>query len=159
MVKPNEFGQYVVNVDGQDYEFHKWGADDSLDTLIEIAKIVGAPLAQALNELLKTKLEPGESLLDKHMNPELGKLVLDAFANNLDKAVVKRLIKKFCSEDVLCKGAKISFDQHYRDRLVHMFKVVKAGVEVQYGNFFDELKGLGDILPRGMRNIAPASPT
>lgn len=141
-MKKNEHGLYEVDVDGIGYEFEKWGADESLDTLIEISQLVGKPVGMAISAIF------GKEGLEKELDPNLMGTLFDSLFQNFSKEKTKPIIKKLCSEKVMCKGRKITFNEHYQDKLMHCFKVVQANLEVQYGNFFEELLALLKV--RGM---------
>lgn len=136
-MRKNEAGLWEVPVDSHVYEFEKWGAEESLDTLLDISAIIGGPIGSAIAKAFAPGAEGMESQVDVSM---LG-VVLDQLFKNMRKDVVKPLIKKLCSERVLCDGKPIKFNLHYQDDLMHMFRVVKAALEVQYGNFFEGLQG------------------
>jgi hypothetical protein len=139
MVTKTEEGLYEVEVQGSKYQFEKWGAEEALDTLLEMVPIVGRPLGTALGAIVgKDK----KNIADKEIDPELVGLMIDALTVNFNKGAVKTLIKKLCSEKVLCDGKKIIFNTHYQDKLDVIFLVVGAALEVQYGNFFGALLGL-----------------
>jgi hypothetical protein len=132
----NANGLFEVKIDGEAYEFEKWGAEESLDTLIDLSSMVGKPLGMAVAAIF------GKDGLSKEIDPDLMGKVFESLLHNCTKEKTKPIIKKLCSEKVFCGGKKIIFDHHYQDRLMHCFKVVKANLEVQYGNFFEELLAL-----------------
>lgn len=147
----NEVGMYEVLVDDHKYEFEKWGAEDASDALLDIITIVGKPLGMGA-AVLFSKNEDGEK---QKADPDLIGSIMEALTTNVgkNKATVKMLIKKLSSEKVLCDGAKINFNLHYKDRMSHMLKVVSSGLEVQFGNFFEELLGRSGItVPQGIMN-------
>ncbi len=142
-ITKNEGGLFEVQIDDATYEFEKWGAEEALSTLLKIAKIAGKPIGLAVGAIMGGEEEKGtKGLLEKKISPDLLGLVFDSLTDKLDEGVVVSLIKKIGSEKVLCNGAKINFNKHYEDRLDHLLKVVAAGLEVQYGNFFGALLGL-----------------
>lgn len=141
MIRKNEAGLYEVDVDGKCYAFEKWGAEDSLDVLLDIAPIIGGPIGQALGSAFS---KDGEGLNTEVTAGILGQ-VLDGLMKNMRKDVVKPIVKKLCAEKVLCDGKKVSFNLHYQDDLIHLFKVMRAALEVQYGNFFDALQGAAGL--------------
>lgn len=141
-IEKNEEGRYAVDIDGASYSFEKYGAEESLETLLKIAKIAGKPLGLAISAFLGDKDEKEKSILEREMDPDLLATAFEALTTALDEKVVMALVKKFSSDRVLCNGAKIVFNTHYEDRLDLLFKVVKAALEVQYGNFFSALSGL-----------------
>lgn len=132
----NEEGLWELLIDDQKYEFSKWGAEDSLRTLLRIGKVVGKPMGLALDAL-----KPGDSLagvLDKGKRGDMVSTVITALTESMDESTCFQLIQKLSTQGVFCKGAPVkSMDVHYQDRLMHLFKVAKAALEVQYGSFFD----------------------
>lgn len=149
----NETGLFEVEIDDLTYEFEKWGADESLDVLIDMAGIIGGPLGSALMQLFDKKKDE-DKVLDKEINKDSLGVAFDALSKNLRKEIVKPIIKKFCSGDkVLCAGKKVKFDTHYQDRLGHMFKVAKAGMEVQYEELFIAARGATGKLAQARASI------
>lgn len=139
MIRKTEHGMYESVVDGKTYEFEKWGAEESLDVLLDIAPIVGGTIGQALGAVLS------KEGMDSEISPEMLGQVLDGLMKNMRKDVVKPVIKKLCSERILCEGKKVNFNLHYQDDLLHMFKVAQAALEVQYGNFFSAVQGVAGL--------------
>jgi hypothetical protein len=135
-MKQNETGLFEVEVDGKNYEFEKWGAEASLSVLIKIAKIAGKPLGMVLGMAMEKKG------LDTDISADLLGDAVQSLLENMDEEVCISLIKRISSEKVLCEGRPIKFNDHYQNKLGHLFKVVKAALEVQYGDFFGELVGL-----------------
>lgn len=150
MAEKNAAGLYEQEVDGSVYEFEKWDADTALDVLLDIVPLVGGPLGAALGSIAT-----GEGL-DTELNPQMIGLIFEALTKNFSKSAVKPLIIKLSSEKVFSDGKKIVFKTYYQDRLMHMFKVVHAALEVQYANFFEELFALvGTKSPTGITNQRP----
>lgn len=140
-------GLIEKEIDGIKYEFEKWGAEEALDTLLKISKVAGKSLGIALSSLTTT--EEGPNFLA---------LAFDALTGNMDEKLCMSLVKKLTSEKVFCQGAKIqSFSVHYQDRLMHMFKVAQAALEVQYGNFFEELLGIVGVTRTAVSNRVQAT--
>ena len=139
MATKNPAGLFEVKIDGQHYEFEKWGAREATVTLFQLSKIVGKPLGYAMAAFGK---DASKGLLDQQINTDLVALAFETLTSNLDENKALELIEKFSAHTVYCNGAKINFDSHYQDRLDHCFKVVYAALEVQYGNFFAALRGL-----------------
>lgn len=135
-VRNEASGFYEVEIDGQRYEFEKWGAEASYDTLLDMAKVIGKPLGLAVAAF-------GGGGLDEELPKDAVAAVFDAICQGLgDKTLTKALTKKVVAEKVYCDGKKVVFDEHYKDRLDHMFRVLWAGLEVQYGNFFAAILAL-----------------
>lgn len=147
----NREGLWEQQIDGHKYEFSKWGAKESLRILLKLGKVVGKPLGLALGAL-----QPGASLtavLDKDVKGDLLGRALDALTMSMDEETCFHLIEKFSTDGVMCNGKPINMDLHYEDRLMHLFKVVRAGLEVQYGNFSDAI--LGSVR---LQRPAPSTP-
>lgn len=139
-VKNPESGMFEIEIDGAQYAFQKWGADSATDALLDLSGIVAKSLGAGVGALFGKKDAEADGEAPKKNNAESIGLIMEALLDrvSVNKALCKSLIKKFSSENVLCDGKKISFDAHYADRLPHLFKVVQAAVEVQFGNFFGE---------------------
>jgi hypothetical protein len=149
-IQKNQMGLYEVTIDSKIYQFEKWGADESLDVLLELVPIIGKPLGAFASAFVDKKPQDGEGLLDKEIKPEMISVIFEALTQSFNKKVVKELIIKLSSQSVLCQGAKINFRTHYQDQLDLMFKVVYAALEVQYGNFFGALLGIVNLSRKPM---------
>jgi hypothetical protein len=160
-VKNPETGLYDVEIDELQYSFQKWSADSATDALLDLSGIVSKPLGAGVGALFGKKKDEAEGDAKPNQAESIG-LIMEALLDrvSVNKAICKALIKKFASENVLCDGKKVSFDSHYADRMPHLFKVVQAGVEVQFGNFFGEFLGsVGIKMPKtgGITNRAPTT--
>lgn len=162
-IEKNESGMYEATIDDQRYEFEKWGADDAMDALLDIAALLGKPIGLGLSAMFKKDDESGEkkNLLEKDFNPDVIAQVMEALTDRVsaNKAMCKGLIKKLSSDKVFCEGKKVTFNSHYQDRLDHLFRVVQTALEVQYGNFFAAFLGASGVkVPtavKGMMNRGP----
>lgn len=122
------------DIDGAEYAFSKWGAKKSTKILIRLSKIVGKPLGLAL-----ASFQGEGKLLQRVVDTKLIGMAFEALTQNLDADEALDLIEELTAKDnVLCDNKKIVFDLHYQNRLDHMFKVLGAALEVQYGNFLGE---------------------
>ena len=137
IVKNEESGLYEVEIDGVTYSFEKWGAQNSLLTLIKISKIIGKPLGK----IVGSAITGGEGLKTQ-VSPDMIADACQALLENLDEGPTMDLVKKLSSEKLLCDGKKVSFDTHYQDNLMHLFKVIRASLEVQYSDFLGALLGM-----------------
>lgn len=141
--KKNEFGLYVVQIEDQKYEFEKWGAEDALETLLEIGVLVGKPLGMAVASAMD------EGGIDKKLDPNMIGLIMDALTTRFNVKEVKAMIIRLASKGVMLDGKQIVFNKHYEDRLELAFQVAYAALEVQYGNFMNAVLGLlGAKAPR-----------
>lgn len=143
----NASGLYEVQVDDVTYEFEKWGAEESFDVLLDLVKVCGEPLAAAVGALF------GKADPDEKIDPQIMTTVFRSLTCGLgDKSLVKALTKRLVAEKVLCQGTKIVFNLHYKDRLDHMFKVLWAALEVQYGNFIAAVLAMLRVRPAFLSN-------
>lgn len=131
-------GAYEAEIDGHSYAFTKWGALQSLDVLAEVSDLVGGPLAAVFANLQKG--------VKTEVTADLAAAVLSGLTAKLrsNKTAVLDVLKQLCSgETVFCDGKQVvSLDRHYEGRLDHLFRVAYAGLEVQYGSFFDAARGV-----------------
>ena len=133
----NAEGRYETEIDNKTYSFEKWGADDSLTTMLKIAGMIGKPIGLFMASFSN---DPDKGLLDKDIKSDMLALAFEALAANLDEHKALSLMKKLAGDRVMCDGVKITFNAHYEDRLDVMFKVAYANLEVQYGSFFGALR-------------------
>lgn len=139
------------NIDGSKYEFQQFGASHSLKVLTKLTKICGESITLAM-----TATKGSGNFFDREFDSDvLGKAVR-SLVDKLDEDQVIDLIEELTARHVLCDGKQFVFDAHYEGRLDHLFKVLGAALEVQYGNFFGALTK-SDKLP-GIRNTPPPSP-
>lgn len=123
-------GLVEKTVGGKKYEFQKFGASQSLKVLAKLSKVLLEPMSLAFSAM-----EGSGGILDRKINGDVVGKAARALVDRLDDSVID-LIKELIGPDaLLCDGKKIVFDSHYED-LGHLFEVLQAALEVQYGNFF-----------------------
>jgi hypothetical protein len=141
----NEKGLWQVEIDGKTYEFQKWGAKESFLTLVKIGKLIGKPAG----ELVAAIAGNGGLDTDIPAMPEMISKAAASLFDGLDEKETFSIVESLSAGNrVLCDGALVKFDTHYQDDLAHMFRVAKAGLEVQYGSFFGALRGLAGVVPK-----------
>lgn len=140
-------------VDGEEYTFTQFGATKSMKVLTRLSKIVGEPIGKVAGGI-----EPGKSMLDQDLDGQLIGAAIKALTDNLDEDVVVNTVKELCS-CVLYKGGTLdkTFDIHFQGRLGHLFKVVGAVLEVQYGDFLGALGDIAALTQAGTRQASPMS--
>jgi hypothetical protein len=122
-------------IDDAEYEFNQFGVKQSLRILVKLSKIVGKPIVLAADSLKKEG--KGAAFDFKTLAVAAG-----ALFENIEEDEALTLIEQLTSGDAcLCDGKKVQFDAHYRGRLNHLFNVLIAALEVQYGNFLEEFLG------------------
>lgn len=141
---------HTRSIDGHEYLFTKFGAKQSMKYLGKVLKLVGEPIAMATGAATK---DGGKSLFESDMDFEMLGKAIGTLCEKFDDEEVQKLIIDISSfPNVLCDGVKVEFDSHYAGKLDLLFKVVRAALEVQYGNFFGALT---DALP--VKKVSPTS--
>lgn len=145
-------------IDGKTYEFSQFGAKLGVRTLIKISKIVGKPMGIAFGsiETGDGKQKPS-SLLDMSYDKGMLAAAIEALTERMDESEIEELLILLTSTTCLCDGAKIDFNGHYAGKYGHLFKVLRAALEVQYGNFFDALSDLAPPMPTPQTKTTPIS--
>lgn len=127
-------------VDEHEYSFQQFGTKQSLKYLFRLSKIIGKPIALAMASGFVGPAK--ESVLDNPVKPELLAEAVEALVSQCDENETLDLIESFCGKDsCLCDDKPINFNLHYEGRLDHLFRVLAAALEVQYGNFFGAISG------------------
>lgn len=138
-------------IDGITYKMYPLSPFKSSKILTRIIKVVGKPMGKLIGDSQK---EGKESLLDADVNPELIGEALSALTENLEESQVERLMKDLLSSDLITFSKdgddfkKLSnVEGHIQKNdlgLLHLFKLVKFSLEVNYSDFLGglvELKG------------------
>lgn len=143
-------------IDGKVYEFEQFRTSVSLRVLAKLTKVLGEPLAMAMSSFFKTakpsneaqKLDPetgvpipSKKILDQEIDSNALTKAIGLLIERLDEVDVVDLVEQLAAKGVLCDHKPIVFDLHYRGDIGHLFKVVAAALEVQYGNFIGAITG------------------
>ncbi len=131
-------------IDGALYEFQQFGAKKATKMLVRIGRIAGKPIS-----IFGSQLAKGKDAVESLNSADMIAQIIGAFTEKLDENDVLDIIETFTAVDVLCDGKKIhSFDHHFQNRLDHMFRVLWAALEVQYGNFFGAITAILPVAPK-----------
>lgn len=149
-IQKTDHGLWAVTIDGHNYEFSKFGAEEGFGCIVDLLSLIGAPLAAAAPS--KNPDIPTDST-------EIARAIGEALARiGSEKPKVLALVKKMTSgEKVFCDGKTVAFNSHYMDRYGHMMNVLMAALEVQFGSFLGEgsISGLlGALAGKGPRKPA-----
>ncbi|MEW5803911.1 MAG: phage tail assembly chaperone [bacterium] len=122
------------DIDGEQYTFYQLAPKKSLKLLTRILKIIGGPIGTAIGK--DGMSMKAESLFD--LDIDLG-AVVGHLCRNLDENEVEAIVDSLMSQVFVDGKGEVSkvFDEHFGGRLPHLFKVVFAALEVEYGSFFD----------------------
>lgn len=118
-------------VDSHTYAFTKFETSKGLDILERLIQLVGEPIAMMGGMSAEEGVDQNDSsILAKAMG---------ALQSGMSKQKTAPLLK-----DILvgatCDGKPIGFEIHFAQRYGHLFKVIWAALEVQFGDFLDVLK-------------------
>lgn len=111
-------------VDGLSYEITKFSATKALRLFVRLGQYFGEALAILQNENPSVEV-------DNRMVSSLVSAIFKHLDENKAESLVKELL-----ETTRCENKPILFDTHFQGRLLHLFKVLGAVLEVQYGDFF-----------------------
>jgi len=124
-------------VDDEKYQISQFGTTESLKVLTRLSKILGPSFSVAI---------AGSKIEDAKAQTEILGKAVGELTSRLDEEEVINLIKKLVDCCLKGEGSKINFELDFQGRLGHLFKLVKAVLEVQYGNFFQEIGSIADSL-------------
>lgn len=132
----------------EEYEIRYLNTTKSLKILARLNQMILGPLGTIVSNVKgETK-----SVLDNQLNVEGAFKLL---ANNMDEEMVVQTIKELMTVVRLGTGMEFNFDMHFEGRPMHLLKVVRAVLEVNYQDFFDELAGVAGLLKKVMTPARP----
>jgi len=116
-------------IDGEQYTFCQLPPKQSLKLLTRILKIIGPALGGVVSG------GNVESILE--LDIDLG-MIVSQLCNRLDENDIEYIVDMLLSQVLHSGKGDLSrvFDEHFGGRLPHLFKVVAAALEVEYGDFF-----------------------
>ena len=139
MIEQQANGTYQATVDERVYTFSKWGAEKALKTLAELSRVAGESLSIAASAFANSGTTND---IDPNLIGSAVKALTDGLGSDTDATL--RLMKRLCCDGTLCDDRPILFDTHFRGGLLSMIKVVRAALEVQFGDFFSAFKSKAD---------------
>jgi hypothetical protein len=137
-------GRYTATIQGENYEFERWGAKKALETLLAISAIAGGPLAAfGINLFGKNKSEPQQDNLGSTVITELSRHI-----GSNAQGVIAILEKLTCVQGGVMKGGRpVRMDDVYTGRLSLMLKVAQENFEIQYGPLSQAVDTINSLLP------------
>lgn len=141
-LQKNAHGLYETVIDKTTYCFSTWGTRRALDGLIELSDICGEFLAKAAGVFTK------KDALKQEVSGDVLGDIMSSLVRGMtkDKNTTLNLIERLVTEGVSRDGKDVDFSRDFDENLLHLFKVLRAALEVQYGSFFAGAKDMG-ILP------------
>lgn len=140
--------QHERDIDGTVYKMYAMNPFESSKILTRLLKLLGKPLSQLIQSVDKKE---GESILDSDVDKKVLGMAIDELTQRLSEKEVDKLMRDLLKGDLITyeteEGAfkKISnLDSHFGKMggILHLFKVVKFSLEV---NFKDFLSGLAEL--------------
>ena len=137
-IQKNDIGLYETLIDDHKYEFEMWRAGDSTETLYQLMGLLGKGAMANVGALLRHDDGDGGKSIAARIALELFTVV----GENRKEAMV--LTRKLTSgKGVQCDGKKVDdFDEHYKNRLAHLSRVLTSNLKVQYGDFLTAILGV-----------------
>lgn len=143
----------TLKIDSKTYTIQPLDADEGLDLLLELGSIIGEP-AIRLALSVKNSLSEKKSLMDVELSADDGAKAIAGLFSRLERGERVQLFKRILAT-TLADGGSNSVNQDFGVRFMgdymHLFKVVWATLEVNYGDFLGALAGFG-------RTLAPQIP-
>ena len=143
MRKPHE-----KEIDGVHYVMHEMNPFKSSGLLTRLLKLLGKPMASIISGIKK---DDGQSILDSNLDQSLIGAAVEDLSSRLNEKEVDKLIKDLLVKDLIAfktedmeEHKKIAnLETHFgKFGILHLFKVVKFALEVNFGDFFGGLAEL-----------------
>jgi hypothetical protein len=130
----------AIEVDGTKYAVNHYITSYGIKLLTEIFKLLG-------ESMIKKLLEAKEGAASE-IDPEKGGQAIAALTAKLDEDTADRIIKKILC-NTLPENSSFSvvddYDERFRGRYIHLFKLTFKTLEVQYGDFLGALGGFAKL--------------
>jgi len=140
-----------VTIDEVTYKMYPLSPFKSSKILTRILKLIGRPLGKLIGESQKDAKGNG-SLLDADVNPEIIGMALEALTERMEENAIEKLMKDLLPTDLITFSVDgedykkiVNIESHMNKRekgLMHLFKLVKFSLEVNYSDFLGEIAEL-----------------
>jgi len=143
MRKPHE-----KTIDGTEYLMYEMNPFKSAALLARMLKLLGKPISSIIQGIEKKE---GESIMDADFNMDLIGMAIEELSMRLGEKEVDRLFKDLLVKELITykteemdEFKKMSaVEQHFgKFPLLHLFKVLKFALEVNFEDFFGGLAEL-----------------
>jgi len=143
MRKPHE-----KTIDDVEYVMHEMNPFKSSALLARMLKLLGKPIANIIQGVDK---KPGQSIMEADFNQDMIGMAVEELSNRLNEKEVEKLMKDLLVKDLITFKDEDSEDfkkvsnleNHFgKFGLLHLFKVVKFSLEVNFEDFFGGLAEL-----------------
>lgn len=135
-------------IDGVQYSMYEMNPFKSAPLLTRILKLLGNPLAKMIQG---AKQKEGGSFLDADISGDLMGEAIKELTERLNEKDVNKLMQDllvkdlitFQTEDMDAPKKIVNIENHFgKFGLLHLFKVVRFSLEVNFGDFFGGLAEL-----------------
>jgi len=122
-------------IDGEQYTFYQINPRQSMKCLTRIIKLIGGPMGLGMDTNGLDNSKDIEDILGSNVN--IG-VIVSGICDRLDDDNVEYIIDTLLSQTIHKGKGEVSksFDELFAGKLPHLFKVVFAAMEVEYGDFF-----------------------
>lgn len=143
MRKPHE-----RTIDEVEYVMYEMNPFKSSALLTRLLKILGKPIASMISGIDKKE---GESIMNANFDEKLIGLAVEELSMRLSEKEVEKLMKDLLVKDLITYKTEdmedfkkiTNVESHFgKFNLLHLFKVVKFALEVNFGDFFGGLAEL-----------------
>ena len=143
MRKPHE-----KTIDGVEYIMYEMNPFKSSALLARMLKLLGKPVASIIRGVNKKE---GQSIMEVDFNQEMIGMAVEELSTRLNEKEVEKLMKDLIVKDLTTYKTEdmeefkkiTNIENHFgKFNLLHLFKVVKFALEVNFENFFGGLAEL-----------------
>lgn len=145
MRKPHE-----KEIDGVEYLMYEMNPFKSSALLARLLKLLGKPVSKFIQGIDKKE---GQSIMEADFNQEMIGLAIEELSTRLHEKEVEKLMKDLLVKDLITyKDSEAGMEEHKKIlnveshfgkyTLLHLFKVVKFALEVNFEDFFGGLAEL-----------------
>lgn len=145
MRKPHE-----KTIDGAEYIMYEMNPFKASALMSRILKMIGKPVASIIQGVDK---KPGQTIMEADFNQEMIGTAVEELVKQLNEKDLIKLMKDilplelitFKSEDMEEFKKIPNIESHFgKFKLIHLYKVLKFGLEVNFEDFFSSLAELKD---------------
>ena len=130
-------------IDGTSYQYTQLDTTSSLLQLTELRDAFGESLGHLIGF---AKIPSGGSILDADLNSSALAEAMAAFSKAMPGPKFVEFMQRAIKNARLDGGAMIVFNDHFRGRLMHLFKVAMFCLESEYADFLDGKGLIGSML-------------
>lgn len=146
----NKIQPITKNIDDETYTFYRLSPRHSTRILVKILKMLGPSIGSGFKEE-KIKIR---SVLDADI--DIGKIVttfFDKFDIDDVQGIIDVLFTQVNHQGEGILSNESTYNNLFTGRQKHLYKVLFASLEVEYGNFFVGNRGLGEMYKEIVKEV------